>query len=565
MNESNSQISLFFSNRKTKTNIKKLLQFLGLISLIFLTYALLFQVLMTYEEQSHSWVTGFYWTLVTMTTLGFGDIVFTTDIGRVFSMVVMLSGVIFLLILLPFTLIEFFYAPWMTSQNQVRAPRELPKGIRDHIILTNLDAVTTALITKLKAYNIYYTILVSELQRALELSDQGYNVVLGDSDDPETYRRLRISKCSMIVTSANDMINTNIAFTVRENFPDVRIVSTANSPDSVDIIKLAGANQIVQMGEMLGKSLARRTLGGNARVHVIGHLDTLVIGEATAMDTPLIGKTLSESGLREKVGINVVGIWERGKFILPQPDSMISEKTVMVLAGTVDQLRKYDELLSIYHVSDKPVVIIGAGRVGRAAAKSLEDRQIDYRIIDKDIARSKLVKKGKFIHGDAADFEILNEAGLKEAHSILITTHDDDVNIYLTIYCRQLRPSLQIISRTTFDKNVSTMHRAGADFVMSYATMGSSAILNILENHDIVMVAEGLNVFNKKVSRSLVGKDLIESGIRQRTGCSVIGVRRDDELQVNPSPTIKLQKTDELIMIGLVENEEEFTKVYGED
>jgi Trk K+ transport system NAD-binding subunit len=470
-----------------------------------------------------------------------------------------------LLILLPFTFIEFFYAPWLKAQNQARAPRELPEDISGHVILTNLDAVTTALISKLKSYGIPYTILVSDLQKAIELTDQDFNVVLGDPDDPDTYRRLRIRSCSMIVTTANDMINTNITFTVRELFPDVRIVATANNPDSVDILKLAGASQVVQMGDMLGKSLARRTLGGNARVHVIGHIDTLVIGEATAMDTPLIGKTLSESGLREKVGINVVGIWERGKFILPQPDSIITEKTVLVLAGTVDQLRKYDELLSIYHVSDKPVVIIGAGRVGRAAAKSLEDRQIDYRIIDKDPAREKLVKKDKFILGDAADLDILEVAGLREAHSILITTHDDDVNIYLTIYCRQLRPNLQIISRTTFDKNVSTMHRAGADFVMSYATMGSSAILNILENHDILMVAEGLNVFNKKVSRSLVGKDLIESGIRQKTGCSVIAVRRDDELQVNPDPTIRLQKTDELIMIGLVENEEMFGEVFGID
>jgi hypothetical protein len=62
------------------------------------------------EGKEYSWITGFYWTLTVMTTLGFGDITFTTDLGKIFSIVVLLSGVIFLLVLLPFTFIQFFFA-----------------------------------------------------------------------------------------------------------------------------------------------------------------------------------------------------------------------------------------------------------------------------------------------------------------------------------------------------------------------------------------------------------------------------------------------------------------------
>ena len=53
---------------------------------------------------------------------------------------------------------------------------------------------------------------------------------------------------------------------------------------------------------------------------------------------------------------------------------------------------------------------------------------------------------------------------------MLVTTHDDDINVYLTLYCRRLGPDLQIISRANLDRNVSTLHRAGADAVLSYAT-----------------------------------------------------------------------------------------------
>jgi voltage-gated potassium channel len=561
MKFSSSQFTRFFSNRRAQTNIRGLLKFIAVIVVLFIVYGVLFHLIMAYEGQDDfSWLTGFYWALVTMSTLGYGDIVFITDLGRLFSMVVLFSGMLFLLILLPFTFIEFFYAPWMEALNQSRAPKELPEGTKGHVIITHLNAVTDALIRKLNAYNIQYVVLEPDLQQAVEYSDLGYNVVNGAPDDLETYGNLRVRNAAMVVASGSDTINTNITFTVREYSSKIPVVAKAASPDSVDILQLAGATHIIQLGEMLGKSLARRTLGGNARVHVIGHIDTLVIGEATVQETPLIGKTLKESGLRQKIGVNVVGVWERGEFKQPRADTMINETTVLVLAGTVDQLRKYDEVLSIYHVSDKPVVIIGAGRVGRAVAKSLSDRQIDYRIIDKNPERIR--DPEKYILGDAADRSVLEKAGILDAHSALITTHDDDINIYLTIYCRELRPKMQLISRATFEKNINTLHRAGADFVMSYASMGANIIFNILEGQDVLMLAEGVNFFHRKVSKKLAGKTLIESNIRQETGCSVIAIQEQDEMIVNPEPEYKLKQDQDMILIGRFEGESKFNQVF---
>lgn len=557
-----SQLSYFFANRRTKTNIRKLLKFLSVIVGLFVLYSILFHYVMAYEgqDQDLTWLTGFYWTLVTMTTLGFGDIVFVTDLGRLFSMIVLLSGVMLLLIMLPFTFIEFFYAPWLKAQNQARAPKKLEEKTSNHVIITHLDAITEALIKKLDSYKIDYALLVSDLQKALELSDEGYKVINSDPVDYETYKNLFIENASMVVAAGSDSVNTNIAFTIREFSKNVKIVASASSSDSVDILQLAGTNYVLKMGEILGRSLARRTLGGNARVHVIGHIDQLVIGEATVQGTPLIGKTILESKLRETVGVSIVGVWERGKFKQPQPETLITDKTVLVLAGSVEQLRRYDELVSIYHVSDKPVVIIGGGRVGRAAAKSLSERQIDYRIIDKNPDRIR--DKEKHILGDAADFDVLSKAGIKDSHTALITTHDDDTNIFLTIYCRQLCPKMEIISRATYEKNVNTLHRAGADFVMSYASMGASTIFNILEGQDVMMLAEGLNIFNHRVTSTLAQKSLQESNIRQRTGCTVIAIRENGEMKVNPDPKTVMHPDQELILIGETKGEKAFNDLY---
>ena len=50
--------------------------------------------------------------------------------------------------------------------------------------------------------------------------------------------------------------------------------------------------------------------------------------------------------------------------------------------------------------------------------------------------------------------------------SVLLTTNDDAMNIYLAIYCRRLNPGLRIVSRITHERNVEAIHRAGADFVL---------------------------------------------------------------------------------------------------
>jgi len=556
-----SQISYFISNRSTKKNIRRLFRFFLILFVLILVYGVFFHEIMEMEGQKHSWVTGFYWTLVTMSTLGFGDITFTSDIGRIFSTVVLLSGIIFLLVMLPFTFIEFFYAPWMEAQSRSRAPRELPKSKRDHIVITNFDPVTKTLIKKFVQYGRDYVLLVQDLQKALDLYDEGYQVMLGDADDPQTYKNMRIENAAMVVTTANDMFNTNVAHTVRELNEDINILSTANSFDSVDILKLAGCNHVLHLGDTLGKALSRRTLGHDARVHVVGRLDRVLIAEATVMDTPLVGKTLKETKLREYTGINVVGLWERGSFISPSPDVVISRNSVLILAGSIDQLRNYDELFGIYSYSDEAVVIIGAGRVGRATARHLHKRGIKYKIIDKNPDRIR--DPEHYILGDAADIEVLKQAGIDSAPCVIITTHLDDVNIYLTIYCRSLRPDIHIISRSTLERNVNSLHRAGADFVMSYATMGASAIFNIYEENDVVMIAEGLNVFSMKSPKSIEGKSLIDCDIRNKTGCNLIAYQEDGKEVINPDPGQPIPKNSDIVLIGNSEGEQKFIDHFG--
>jgi voltage-gated potassium channel Kch len=192
---------------------------------------------MIFEDREFSWITGFYWTLTVMSTLGFGDITFASDLGKIFTLVVLMSGIVFLLVMLPFTFIQFFYAPWLEAQSRARAPRELPENTTGHVILTNFDPITINLVEKLKQYNYEYAIITPDWEHASKLYDLNLKVVVGDLGDPETYRRLRVQNAAMVIANNDDMMNTKISFTIREISEKVPIVTNADADHSIDILQ----------------------------------------------------------------------------------------------------------------------------------------------------------------------------------------------------------------------------------------------------------------------------------------------------------------------------------------
>ncbi|HQL00335.1 MAG TPA: TrkA C-terminal domain-containing protein, partial [Smithellaceae bacterium] len=134
---------------------------------------------------------------------------------------------------------------------------------------------------------------------------------------------------------------------------------------------------------------------------------------------------------------------------------------------------------------------------------------------------------------------------------------------YLTKYLRSLRPDMQILSRASEDRNITTLHRAGADFVMSYASLGANAIFNFLMNEETLLLAEGLNFFHLPAPAGLAGKTLAHSGIREKTGCTVVALVREGQTIINPEPAVELNEKDELILIGTYDAESSFLNEYS--
>ena len=562
-----SQITIFIQQRSVRRNINYLMRFFAMLVGLIAIYSILFHYIMQYEGHSYSWLTGVYWTLTVMSTLGFGDITFTSDLGRFFSIVVLMSGVLLLLVMLPFTFIQFFYAPWLEAQKKGHIPRSIPQGTKGHVIVVSISPLALNLVDDLKRYGAHCVLLCHDSQTALDLLDQDYNSVVGEHDDGGVYKNLRLPEAAMLVALDSDVRNTNIAFTARDVDAHVPIVAGAQSDEAIDILQLAGCSHVFQFHKLLGEALARRVLNATARSSVISQYEKLVVAEAPVMRTSLVGQSLRECGLRNATGVNVVGLWERGKFVLPGPDTRFTDGTVMVMAGTQRQIKAVDALLGQRpqgeeYGSDGPVLILGCGRVGLAAARHLQGVGREYAIVDKNPKTRAMLEN--MIIGDAADLEVLEKAGIRSAPSVLITTHDDDTNIYLTLYCRRLRPDIQIISRATLDRNVGILHAAGADLVLSLASMISNSIINLLSPGQVLMLNEGLNIFRSVVGKSLTGKPLMGSGIRSQTHCSVVSLLdTEGVMHINPDPQHVFAEGEEIYLIGDSQAEKAFYEKFG--
>ncbi|OHE82183.1 MAG: hypothetical protein A2107_08825 [Verrucomicrobia bacterium GWF2_62_7] len=554
------QIATFLSARDSKRNLASLLRFMALLVALIILYTLLFHVIMDrVENRQFSWFTGLYWILTVMSTLGFGDITFTSDIGRIFSVVVLMSGIILLLIMMPFMFIHNFYAPWLETRIRARAPRTAPPNMEGHVLITGWDMITPVLISKLNRHKIPYFVLEPDPEKASRFHLDGISVLNLVQDSRQSWEAARAAHARLIFANDNDPGNTNITITIREITPDVPIVALANHTDSVDILELSGATKVVALGQVLGEYLAHRVNARGASAYVLGSFRDQLIAEMPVHGTRFAGLRIRDTRLRDS-GVTIVGVWQRGCLLPAHPDQVLDVNSVPLVMGSSEQIDLLNQSLGEEHLAENPVLVIGGGRVGSAAARALRQQGVQVHLLERDPALKDALSgvPDRLIIGDAADREALFRAGLREAPAVVLTAHDDALNIYLAVYCRRLRPDIRIVSRITHERNLEAINRAGANFVLSEASLGSEIVFSSVLGRELVVLGEGVELFYQPTPATLEDQTLAESGIGARTGLTVIAIEQDGQVVTNPSAHDRLVRGARLIMIGSPAQRAEF-------
>jgi Trk K+ transport system NAD-binding subunit len=545
----------YFLRGRARQNLKVLVLYCSFLLAMILLYAVLFQHLMVrLEGREYSFIAGIYWVITVMTTLGFGDITFHSDPGYIFAGIVTLSGVLFLLILLPFGMVSLFLAPWIENRLRYRPAKGLPEGTSGHVVICGHDPVTRALIRKLQAHGIPFVIATAHYEEALRLEEEeGMQVVFGDPSEAEVLQKLRVETARCVIANLGDTENTNVILTVR-SLCRTQIVTLVDEPENAQFLRLAGANQVIPLKKILGRYLATRATTQGALAHVLDSFGKLLIAELPVHGTPFVGMRLAEARIREQTGLAVAGVWGRGSFVIPDRDTVLSDGTVMVVVGTREHLAALERLTGEKAEEDL-VLILGHGRIGCSAASFLDSRPVPFILIDR--VTNPDCTEHIAVLGDATSRTILKEAAIDQAKGLIVTTNDDGANIFLTLACRHLNPHIRIVARANREANVDELYAAGADFVVSNASVGANILMNILENKESIFLSEGMQVFRYTVPASLDGKTIATARIRSLTGSTVIALERggQEEPTILPDPDAVLSQAMTLILIGSPEQE----------
>ena len=522
-----------------------------------LLFALLYQNGMRiYEGAPRTFLHALQIVVETFTTTGFGsDSPWVSPEMQVFVILMDLFGT--LLIFMAFPVIAF---PLLEDILSTTVPTSVADDTEDHVVICSYTTRAEALVDELDSWGVDHIIIESDRERATELYENDHRVIHADPTSITGLEGAALGSARALVADVSDRVDAAIVLTAKEVAEDVQVISVIEEPDRQSYHRLAGADHVLSPRPLLGGSLASKVT-----TSVTADLgDAIEIGDdLEAAELPiqrgsrLVGTTLAESGIREQSGVNVIGAWFRGEFETPpSPNATLTDGTVLLVTGREDQLEELKRLTlsEVRLFTPGKTIVIGHGEVGSRITAALDEAGLAYTVVD----RTEM--DGVDVVGDATEPETLQAAGIENARSVILAMPDDTTTEFVTLVVRDISPETEIIARVQEIESVQKMYRAGADYVLSLATVSGRMIAStILEDEDVLSLDQQVEVV-RTVAPKLVGQTIGDADVRSKTGCTVVGVERNGTVITDVGPEFGVEVDDALIIAGTDEGIRQFTE-----
>lgn len=480
------------------------------------------------------------------TTTGYGeDAPWKTPQMNLLAILMQFAGIGLIL-----TAVDVFAVPWLRNALTPVAPEVAPQ-LEDHIIICEYTHRTDAFIAELDARDRDYVLIESDPETARALYETGYRVIEGNPESTETLANASLGSAKCVVIDAADDRSASIALTVRDAYPDVRVITLVEDADLAQYHSAAGADEVLSPRQLLGARLAE-------------HLPTVVtteidegitIGEdfelielTVAEDSDLAHTTFAEAALRDRFGVNVIGAWFESNFKTPiDLDDELEPGTRMLVAGDPDQVESLREITAsaIREFTALRIVLAGYGDSGRAVYDALSGSNTRLTVLD--IEQKEQVD----VVGDARDPAVLEEARIRDADALVLTVADDTTAIFTTLIAGELNPELRIVARANEEDNVEKLYRAGADYVQSLATVSGRMLAStVFEDEEVLTYEMQVNVVRLPAG-GLEGSTLADEKVRTKTSCTVVAIIRNGETitEFNPAE-FTFEAGDEVVITG---------------
>lgn len=298
-----------------------------------------------------AWFDAFYMTLTTMTTIGYGEIHPLSHGGRIFNSFLIVFAVFsggFTIATVSQALLQFEFGK---AFGRRRMERELAK-LSGHYIICGAGRVGRTVARELRARGQSIVFIEKNADRAEWAINEKIPLILGNASSEECLKRARIESAKGFVAAvSSDAENLYIVLTARGFRSDLKIIARASEEEATSKLLRAGASQVLSPYYFVGSRIAQLLLRPNVLDFIDAAFGTerldVEIGEVRIeAKSPLVGKTLGDSAIRQQAGVIILGVKPSDGALLfnPAPETPIVSGDTLIVVGGDTQLRKLEGL-----------------------------------------------------------------------------------------------------------------------------------------------------------------------------------------------------------------------------
>ncbi len=303
--------------------------------------------------EDYDLVDAFYMTVITVTTVGFGEVHELSNAGKIFTSLLSLSSLgtfAYAISVITTFLIESQFQFFLRGRN-----KKYPvKIMKNHVIVCGYGRNGRQIVEELKAHSHEYVVLDSSHDIILEKADDNYHFMEGDATEDDVLIKAGIKTAKALISALpSDADNLFVVLTARSLNADLSIISRAENEASERKLYVAGANNVVMPERVGGAHMAKLV----ARPDILDFLDHLslhgdsptTLEEIFCKDLPehLMNKSIYEIGVRRKSGANIIGFkTPDGQYMInPTPDTKVIPGSKLFVLGTPEQIAVMKEIL----------------------------------------------------------------------------------------------------------------------------------------------------------------------------------------------------------------------------
>ncbi|RXK88430.1 potassium channel protein [Chlorobaculum sp. 24CR] len=292
-----------------------------------------------------------YMTVITVATVGFSEVRPMDDVGKIFTMVLIVSGTGIFFFTLTNVAVFFVSGEWKEHWELQRNERMLRK-LNDHFIICGYGRLGGSVAEELRTKSIPFVVIDNAIDNVLRARDEGFLAIKGNAADEEVLADAGLHRAKGLIAAAgNDAENVFIVLTARNLKPNLYIVARADCDESESKLRRAGAEKVVMLYRSAGKRMANLLTEPELEEYLdelsdAGNLNLRIAQCLVAEKSPLVGKSFQEVDLYNNHRINVVGYKLPGGELhtTPRPAEIIQKNGTIIVIGQGGDLEMLNKL-----------------------------------------------------------------------------------------------------------------------------------------------------------------------------------------------------------------------------